>query len=64
MTREPEGETDQAKRERDEYRTRHRAWLELVEPEPLGDASLEGASLEAEGRSHSIFNRYGALIRP
>ena len=31
MAREPEGETDQAKGERDEYRTRHGAWLEALE---------------------------------
>jgi hypothetical protein len=59
MAREPEGESDQAKRDRDEYRTRYGAWLELVEPEPLSDASLE-----AEGRSHLLVDRYGALIRP
>src|SRR5664279_2690574 len=59
MAREPECESDQAKRERDEYSTRYGAWLELVEPEPLGQARWE-----AEGRSHSIVNRYGGLIRP
>jgi hypothetical protein len=59
MAREPEGETNQAKGDRDQYRARYGAWLEAVEREPSGHARWE-----AEGRSHSMVDRYGELIRP
>ena len=59
MAREPEGETDQAKGERDECGARQWTWLEALDRDQVCSARLE-----AEGRSHEEVARYGWLIRP